>query len=91
MKDRLQPSHHFVQAKPKKPHEIPRPGTKPETVPSKEPDPTVWPHKEPEIQPGKEPLTIPPPAPTEIPQVFSRLDSRACSASFINAGIFFPQ
>lgn len=65
IKHPLSPS---MDAKPKKPNEIPQPGKNPETIPSEEPEPNTWPRKEPEIQPGKEPLTIPPTAPPEVPK-----------------------
>ncbi len=52
---------------PKKPNEIPVPGKTPETIPAEEPEPGVWPKKESEIQIGREPLTVPPTAPPELP------------------------
>jgi hypothetical protein len=57
----------FKNAKPSKPKEVPLPIPTPETSPSKEPVPVVWPQKEPEVLPGEEPLTIPPTAPPEVP------------------------
>jgi len=50
-----------------KPDEVPFPDQDPKTVPGREPGPDVWPHKEPEIDPGHEPLTVPPGAPNEVP------------------------
>ncbi|MFZ6012154.1 MAG: hypothetical protein ACOYXT_17565 [Bacteroidota bacterium] len=61
---------------PKKPTEIPYPGKNPETIPTEEPQPGVWPKKEPEIQPEHEPLTVPPTAPPEIPTSPQNLRSR---------------
>lgn len=51
-----------------KPGEIPQPGKTPETVPTPEPEPGVWPKKEQEIRREKEPLTVPPAAPPEVPE-----------------------
>ena len=44
----------IISAKPQKPNEIPVPGKNPETIPSEEPVPNVWPRKDPEINPGKD-------------------------------------
>jgi hypothetical protein len=57
----------MMSARPKKPNEVPDPEKHPEIIPTEEPEPGVWPKKEPEIQPEKEPLTIPPTPPREVP------------------------
>jgi hypothetical protein len=55
-----------MTTKPKKPNELPVPEKGPEIIPAEEPEPGVWPKREPEIQPEKEPLTIPPTPPREV-------------------------
>lgn len=60
--------HSSVNAKPKRPNEVPVPGKNPEIIPAEEPEPNTWPKKNPEIQPEKEPLTVPPVTPPEVPK-----------------------
>jgi hypothetical protein len=60
--------HSPINAKPKRPTEVPVPGKNPEIIPAEEPEPNTWPKKNPEIQPEKEPLTVPPTAPPEVPK-----------------------
>lgn len=60
--------HFPMNAKPKRPSEVPVPERNPEINPAEDPEPTTWPKRNPEIQPEKEPLTVPPTAPPEIPK-----------------------